>query len=212
MKRKIIFIVACVFLTACSSQIITTESKTETVSIHMEETEQPTLAENNLSNQATVTPTQQATGTPSYEMLSPTSILSETGILIEVREDTMITLDPIMGTLLEFNLGFSNVTKDQIPEYTLENSYSFFINDIHFYRGEEEIPLFIERTGGQGGGHPLEDGTRYILQGNTYKLPSDFTLGKAEHIVALVTFHESLGFSEPIRFVLNLIPIERPLG
>ena len=212
MKRKIIFIVACVFLTACSSQIKTTESKRETVSIHMEETEQPTLAENNLSNQATVTPTQQATGTPSYEMLSPTSILSETGILIEIREDSRITIDPIMGTWLEFDLEFINVTEDQIPEYTLGNSDSFFIKNIQFFRGEEEIPLFLERSGGGGGNNLLEDGTLEITQGNTYQLPSDFTLGQVEHIVALVTFHESLGFSEPIRFILDFIPKERPLG
>ena len=212
MKRKLLHLLACVFLTACSSQIITTESKTETVSIRMEETEQPNLAENNLSNQTTVTPTQQATATSSYEMLSPTSILSETGILIEVREDTRITIDPIMGTRLEFDLRFSNVTEDQIPEHTLGNSDSFFINNIQFFRGEEEIPLFLERRGGGGGRLPKEDGTLSITQDNAYQLPSDFKLGQVEHIVALVTFHESLGFSEPIRFVLDLIPIERPLG
>lgn len=147
-KIKLSLLFTCVILTACSSQIQATEALTETVSFQMEATEPLTPSAKPMTSQA-IEPT------PAYEMISNTSILSDTGILIEVREDTRITIDPIMGTQMEFGFRFSNVTEDLIPEHTMANSFSYFIEDIQFYRGEEEALMKLEKTGGGGGGWPI---------------------------------------------------------
>jgi hypothetical protein len=37
-------------------------------------------------------------------------------------------------------------------------------------------------------------------------------VGQEEHIIVLVTFHEIFGITEPVRYELDLVPLQGPLG
>lgn len=203
MKLKIVILLMIyVFLSGCSTQIPITATQTEPITNTPSEMVQPTSSVINIPD--------QETEVLSYEVLSPASILTKTGVLIEINSAS-IAVFTSQETTFRFGLSFTGLSEDQIPEHSPEDS-SFLIEDVQFFRGEEEAPLEVEKFGGGGGGGPQEDELISVNQSETYRLSSDFAVGQLEHIIALVTFNATLGISEPVRFDLEIIPQEGPLG
>lgn len=197
----IIFFILSVLLSGCSTQTPTTRIPTDPVGIAPSETSQPASPTDDIPA--------QETETLPYEFVSPGSIRTKTGVLIEIKS-AYIAVFPSQETTFRFVLSFSGLPEDQIPEHSREDSF-FLVEDVQFFHGEGEVPLEVEKFGGGGGGGPLDDDTVSVNQSEIYRLPSDFTVGLAEHIVALVTFHEVLGITEPVRFDLEIVPQDGPL-
>ena len=199
MKIKYTLLLACILLAACSPQTLADGSTTEPYAEAPSETEESTL------------PPSEKTDAPLYEVLSPESIQTEGGILIELYT-ALIEIHPVSGALFKLGFRYTGLTEDQIPESGWEQADSPFIEDLQFFRGEDETPIRLEVIGAGGGQSPADSGALSLNQSQTYQFPADFVVGQTERIVVLVTFHEMLGIPETVRYELDLTPLQGPLG
>ncbi len=205
MKIKWGILMTCVCLTACSMPVPTV---TPTANLPA----RTSTPRNDPSDQIpTETPQTEGTEVVTYEVISPESINTEGGVVITFNGAT-IEIHPVMGTLFRLGFRYSGLSKDQIPETRWEYVDPPFIVDLQIFRGVDEVPIRLD-VGGAGGGPGItEDGPLIIGQSQTYQFPDDFVAGEVEHIVVLVTFHEMFGISVPVRYELDLVPLEGPLG
>lgn len=123
-----------------------------------------------------------------------------------------IEVDPAAGTLFKFGFRCSGLTEDQIPESRVEYDDPPFIVTIQIFRGEGETPIRLDVFSRGSGPSEGEYGILDIYQSQTYQLPSDFVVGQTERITVLVTFHEVFGITDPVRYELDLVPLQGPLG
>ncbi|MBG0785025.1 MAG: hypothetical protein H0S79_07965 [Anaerolineaceae bacterium] len=205
MKTKWIILVACACLTACSTQ-------TSAVMPTTDPPAQPVSPTEELSEELpTETSQPEETEVTIYEVVSPETITTDDGFVIELAGAT-IEIHPVMGTQFRLGFRYSGMTKEQIPETKWEFVDPPFIVDLQILRGEDETPIRLD-VGGEGGGQHLdEDGALVIGQDQSYYFPDDFEVGQEEHIVLLVTFHEIFGITTPVRYELDLEPLQGPLG
>ena len=205
MKTKWIILVACACLTACSTQ----------TSAVMPTADLPAQSVNPTDDLSEILPTEtpqiEETEVVIYEVISPETITTEDGFVIELIGAT-IEIHPVMGTQFRLSFRYSGLTKDQIPESRWEYVDPPFIVGLQILRGEGEAPIRLD-VGAEGGGPGItEDGPLVIGQSQTYQFSDDFTAGQVEHIVLLVTFHEIFGIGAPVRYELDLVPLQGPLG
>lgn len=205
MKIKWIVLMTCGCLTACS-MLVPTVTPTANLPV-LSEIPTDDLSEKRL----TETPPTEETEVVIYEVFSPETITTEGGFVIAFNRAT-IEIHPVMGTLFRLGFRYIGLTKDQIPETRWEYVDPPFIVDLQIFRGEDETPIRLDVGGVGGGQHLDEDGALVIGQSQTYQFPDDFTVGQVEHIVLLVTFHEMFGITAPVRYELDLVPLEGPLG
>ena len=126
--------------------------------------------------------------------------------------DAFIGIDPASGALFTLSFKYTGFTEDQIPESKAEYADPPFITALQIFRGDEETPIGLDvYTIGSGTGEG-DANTLDIYEGQTYRLPSDFVVGQEERIIVLVTFNEIFGISNPVRYELDLIPKQGPLG
>jgi hypothetical protein len=205
MKTKWIILVACACLTACSTQ-------TSAVAPTTDPPAQPVSPPEDMPEKLpTETSQPEETEVAIYEVVSPETITTDDGFMIEFNGAT-IEIHPVMGTQFRLGFRYSGLTKDQIPESRWEYVDPPFITDLQIFHGEDETPIRLD-VGGEGGGQHLdEDGVLVIGQSQSYYFPDDFEVGQVEHIVLLVTFHEMFGIGAPVRYELDLEPLQGPLG
>ena len=146
-----------------------------------------------------------------YEVVSPETITTDDGFVIELTGAT-IEIHPVMGTQFRLGFRYSGLTKEQIPESRWEYVDPPFIVNLQIFRGEDEVSIRQDVAGSGGGPGITKDGPLIIGQSQTYQFPDDFVAGEVEHIVLLVTFHENFGIGAPVRYELDLVPLEGPLG
>lgn len=139
-----------------------------------------------------------------YEYLSPLAIKKD-NIIIEVSSYT------IADSTFRFGINITGLSPAQIPETSPEYTFSPVVGTDFFY-GDEQIPLELELFGGGGGGGINEDGTITISQDFSYKLLSPLPLRQKQYITVYVTLHETFGITEPVRFDLEIIPVEEIQG
>lgn len=146
-----------------------------------------------------------------YPVISPEVIVIEDGFEI-ILMDAFIGIDPVSGTLFTFGFKYTGFTEDQIPESRAEYADPPFITALQIFRGEDETSIGLDVYSIGSGTGEGEAGALDIYQSQTYRLPSDFIVGQEERIVVLVTFNELFGISEPVRYELDLVPKQGPLG
>ena len=205
MKIKWGILMACGCLTACSMK---TPAVTPTADLPAQ-----SVSPTDDVSEKLPTETPQTTETEGviYEVISPETITTEDGFVIELIGAT-IEIHPVMGTQFRLGFRYSGLTKDQIPETRWEYIDPPFIVDLQIFRGVDEVPIRLDVGGAGGGPGVTENGPLVIGQSQTYQFPDDFVAGEVEHIVVLVTFHEMFGISAPVRYELDLVPLEGPLG
>jgi hypothetical protein len=146
----------------------------------------------------TNTVTEETPASAQYEILSPLSIRKD-NFTIEV------TSYSITSSIFRFGIRIIGLLPSQIPKLPPGREFSP-IREVKFLNGDQKVPLKLELFGGGGGGGQNDDGTITISQGFSYRLVSPPPTGEKQHIIALVTLHETFGITNPIRFDLMVIP------
>lgn len=198
MRLKFILLIVCLTLTACSTKTPTDTTTREGDRTTPSETEEPTLSSS------------EKTDVSQYEVISSRSI--------RTADDFEITLvrprlenDPVKGWFFDFGFCYSGLSKAEIPESREGDADPPFILSLQFFRGDDETPLEMEVIG-TANSYGKMDGISQICENQLYQFPADVVAGEAEYIIAVVTFHEMFGIAEPMRYEMDVVPLQGPSG
>lgn len=198
MRPKYILLNVCLILTACTAQ---TPADTMT-----READNATL----LGQEEPILPPSEIMDASQYETLSSRSIRTVDDIEITLVRPRL-EKDPVKGWFFDFGFCYSGLSKAEIPESREGDADPPLILSLQFFRGDEATPLEMEVIG-TANSYGKMDGVPQICENQLYQFPADVVAGEAEHIIAVVTFHEIFGIAEPMRYEMDVVPLQGPSG